>query len=182
MKRSSSLIHDVYEKLVAQARCPLFYEKWEVPDTLDGRFEMVCLHVMLVLHRLKDVGPQDGLIRPTRDFGQALYDRMFADFDVCLREMGVGDLRVGTRIKDMVKAFHGRLESYTQALSAKNKGDKANLAEALRRNLYGTKARVSDHVLEDVCEYVSRLHEALKAFDVEDILEGDLPLSPPVVS
>ena len=117
----------LYVAILARARQPLFYEAFRVPDTVDGRFDMLALHVFLVLRRLKREHPA------TATLSQALFDLMFVDMDENLREMGVGDLAVGRRVKDMAKAFLGRLAAYEGALE--EGGDEA-LAAALRRNLF----------------------------------------------
>lgn len=118
----------LYVALVAQARQPGFYRDWEVPDTLDGRFELVALHAFLLLHRLKAERTASA------DLAQALFDILFADMDQSLRELGVGDLGVGPRIKRMAEAFYGRIAAYQEALE----GPGGNPEAALARNLYGT--------------------------------------------
>ncbi|MGH6948661.1 MAG: ubiquinol-cytochrome C chaperone family protein [Kiloniellales bacterium] len=120
--------HALYEALVAQARQPGFYRDWEVPDTLDGRFELVTLHTFLLLHRLKVERAASA------DLAQALFDILFADMDQSLRELGVGDLGVGPRIKTMAEAFYGRIAAYQEVLE----GPGGNPEAALARNLYGT--------------------------------------------
>ena len=100
----------LYEAVVAQARQPVFFAEWEVPDTVDGRFETVTLHMHLLLRRLKDGGPE------TTSLAQALFDVMFADMDASLREMGAGDLGVGRRVKQMATGFYGRVAAYDAGL------------------------------------------------------------------
>src|SRR4051795_13607666 len=117
-----------YRRIVEQARQPGFFLYCGVPDTLDGRFELICLHAFLYLHRLKEDRPQ------ATPFCQSFFDRMFADFDRSLREMGVGDLSVGKHVKRMVRAFYGRILSYEAGLA----GDDSALAAALARNVFGT--------------------------------------------
>jgi len=117
-----------YGRVVEQSRRPLFFTDYGVPDTLDGRFELVCLHAFLYLHRLKVERPG------ANQFCQKFFDRMFADFDRALREMGTGDLSVGKQVKRMAQAFFGRIRAYESGLV----GDDAQLAAALARNLYGT--------------------------------------------
>lgn len=116
----------LYESAVAQARRPDFYRDLGVPDTVDGRFELVALHGYLLLRRLRAMPNGAGL-------AQALFDVIFADMDASLREMGAGDLGVGKRVKVMAKGFYGRMAAYDAGLAGE-----APLAEALRRNLYGT--------------------------------------------
>lgn len=118
----------LYGAAVAQARRPFFYETLGVPDTLDGRFDLVALHAGLLVCRIaRDADPRG------KDLAQAVFDAMFADMDVTLREMGVGDLAVGKRVKRMWEAFHGRAQSYEAALRA---ADRPALEEALARNIW----------------------------------------------
>ena len=117
-----------YRCVVEQARQPIFFTDYGVPDTLDGRFELICLHAFLYLHRLKTEGPQASPIR------QSFFDRMFADFDRALREMGTGDLSVGKHVKRMVLAFYGRVRAYEEGLA----GGEGVLGAVLVRNVFGT--------------------------------------------
>jgi cytochrome b pre-mRNA-processing protein 3 len=98
----------LYGALVGQARNPAFYRDMGVPDTVEGRFEMVALHVFLALRRLRAGG------EPGKDLGQKLFDVLFDDMDQTLREMGVGDLSVGKKIKAMASSFYGRMQAYDE--------------------------------------------------------------------
>jgi cytochrome b pre-mRNA-processing protein 3 len=118
----------LYGAAVAAARQPEVFAELAAPDTLDGRFDVVSLHVSLVIRRLRrDPDPRGKTV------AQAVFDAMFADMDVNLREMGVSDLAVGKRVKRMWEAFHGRAAAYEAALDA---GDQAALAAALGRNVW----------------------------------------------
>ena len=112
-----------YEAIVAAARHPRFYAEWGVADTLDGRFDMISLHGFLVLDRLK--GSESV-------FRQALVDELFADMDRSLREMGVGDISVGKKVRKMAEVFYGRVTAYDQALS----GSEGALESAIARNIF----------------------------------------------
>ena len=138
-----------YGRVVEQARRPGFFIDCGVPDTVDGRFELICLHAFLYLHRLKREQP--GAAGP----GQRFFDMMFADFDRSLREMGTGDLSVGREIKRMAEAFYGRVAAYEQGLT----GDDSALEAALQRNLYGT-APPTQANLQAIALYVR--HEAVR--------------------
>ena len=116
-----------YAAVVAQARRPEFYGELGVPDTLDGRFELVALHTFLILRRLKAQGQAGGA-------GQALVDLFVEDMDASLRELGAGDLGVGRKVQAMAKALYGRIAAYEAGLA----GSGEALEAALRRNLYGT--------------------------------------------
>ena len=114
----------IYGMIVAQAREPLFYAGLGVPDTVNGRFDMVLLHLWMVLRRLRPVEGGAGL-------SQALFDHFCGDMDDNLREMGVGDLTVPKRMQKFGEAFYGRAAAYDLALDA---GDEP-LARALCRNI-----------------------------------------------
>ena len=116
----------LYKAIVSQARRPDFYAHGGVPDSIDGRFEMIVLHSYLVLSRLRQAGEAG------KELAQSLVDALFADLDASLREMGAGDLGVGKRVKRMATAFYGRVAAYEE-------GEKTGtMGEALRRNLFGT--------------------------------------------
>lgn len=115
----------LYSAAVTAARDPYLYAALGVPDTLDGRFDAIGLHVYLVIRRLNSEPP------PGPDLAQAVFDAMFADMDINLREMGVGDMSVGKRNRAMWEAFHGRAAAYANAGD-----DDAALASALGRNLW----------------------------------------------
>ena len=135
---------ELYNMAVAAARKPMFYEELGVPDTLDGRFDLVGVHVALLIRTLRR------LPAPGPALAQAVFDAMFSDMDIILRELGVSDLAVGKRVRAMWEAFHGRASAYEAALDA---ADTAALAEALARNVWrgeappGAAARLADIVV-----------------------------------
>ena len=122
----------LYQAIVAQARQPGLYRDFGVPDNLDGRFEAIVLHLVLVLRRLKRDFPEG------RDLAAALQETFFEDMDRSLREMGAGDLGVGKRVKRMAEGFMGRLASYEAALDRLAVDGDAGLGAVLRRNVFGT--------------------------------------------
>ena len=119
----------LYSSAVTAARDPWFFEETVgVPDTLDGRFDLVGLHVGILIRRLhRDPDPR-GV-----EAAQAVFDAMFSDMDMSLREMGVGDMSLAKRVKRMWEAFHGRAQAYEAALDA---ADRAALEAALARNVW----------------------------------------------
>ncbi len=119
--------HALYAAAVAAARAPYLYAALGAPDTLDGRFDLVGLHVFLLIDRLRRAPA------PGPDLAQAVFDAMFSDMDMNLREMGVGDLSVGKKVRAMWEAFHGRAAAYAAPLEA---GDASGLAAALARNVW----------------------------------------------
>lgn len=126
-KRHERTGFELYGSAVAAARDPALYTRFGVPDTLDGRFDMIGLHAFLLIGRLT------GEPAPGPALAQAIFDAMFSDMDINLREMGVGDLSVGKKVKAMWEAFHGRSAAYAAALRA---NDVAAMEAALQRNVW----------------------------------------------
>ena len=122
----ASTIRDFYGMIVAQARAAAFYAGYGVPDTVQGRFDLIVLHLVLVLERLG----RDGA---ARGFGQKLFDVFCRDLEDNLREMGVGDLAVPKEMRRFGEAFYGRQAAYLAALAA---GDERELERALTRNIF----------------------------------------------
>ena len=153
-----------------QARAPAFYAHCGVADTVDGRFDMIALHVFLILRRLRRAGDAGS------ETAQALFDAMFEDMDRGLREMGAGDLGVGRRVKAMAKAFYGRVKAYDEGLAG---GDRV-LEEALVRNLYRA-APPEAETLRLMSAYMRREAGALDGQDVATLLAGGVAFGPPPV-
>lgn len=120
-------VYEAYRSIVAQSRQPRLYAEWGVPDTVTGRFDMISLHLALVLRRLKNE-PE------ARPFAQALVDLFFRDMDRSHRELGITDLGIPPRIKKLGNVFYGLVEALNAAL---NSGDQHVIAELLARNVYG---------------------------------------------
>ena len=117
----------LYDAIMAASRDASYFIEGGVADTTDGRFDLVLIHLILVLRRLKSEGVEG------KDLGQRLFDVAFANFDEALRELGVGDLSVPKKMRKLAEAFYGRVEAYEKALGAHND---AALDEALKKNLY----------------------------------------------
>ena len=158
----------LYNTAVAQSRQPGFYLAGGVPDTIDGRFDMIVLHAFLIMRRLRDGGP-DG-----EALSQALFDEMFADMDRSLREMGVGDMSVGKHIKRMVKAFYGRAAAYEEGLD----GNDDALERALAANLFRNVNPPRDVIL-GIGSYLRRASAYLATQPVIDIEAGQVDLGVP---
>jgi len=118
-----ALIDHLHGEIVAAARRPALYTDCGVPDTMDGRFEMMALHGDLLLRRLTELG--------AAHLAQDLVDRLFEGFDDSLREMAISDVGVVKRMTKFASAYYGRSGAYGPALEA---GDETALAAALARN------------------------------------------------
>ena len=126
----------LYDAIVAQSRLPVFYRRHGVPDTVTGRFEMIVLHMFLVLERLQ--AEQGADADRAAQIGQALNEAFIGDMDSAMREMGVADVRVGQRMHQTAGAFFGRLMAYRKALDAtqaRGKDATDHLADAIARNV-----------------------------------------------
>ncbi len=164
-RRHERLGYELYGAAVAAARQPVFYRDLGVPDTLDGRFDLVGLHVFLVIRRLT------ALPAPGPDVAQAVFDAMFSDMDFNLREMGVSDLVVGRRVKAMWEALHGRSTAYESAIA---QGDAAALAEALLRNVWRGAEGIDPAAPARLAQLVLRQAAALDAVPAEELMAGRL--------
>ena len=130
---------------LSTSRTPSFYLEYGAEDTIDGRFDVLCLCVSLVMYRLRKIVRQQGdASQSAQDISQKLYDIMFADMDLTLREMGVGDLGVAKRVKIMSEAFAGRLAAYSFAF---DELDASTLATAFARNI-GRREQAGDAELK----------------------------------
>ena len=117
----------VYHVIVARARQPVFYADWGVPDTTDGRLEMIGVHAALVMRRLRAEGEAG------KTLAQDIFDVMFADVDRNFREQGVGDLSVGKHVKRAAQTFLARFHALDQGFDA---GDRGVIAAVLERNVF----------------------------------------------
>ena len=123
----------LYRAIVARAREPVFYLEWGVADTMDGRFDLLALHVFLVFETLR------GRPETPPALGSELADIVFTGFDEALRELGVSDFGMGRRIRNMADAFYGRIQTYGEAKSLDE------VAAAVERNLYrGAEGRAGE--------------------------------------
>ncbi len=158
-------VRTVYEAIVAQARRPELYSELGVPDTLDGRFDMIILHNDAVMCHMQAGEQEDKL------FAQALIDELFRDMDRSLREMGVGDMGVGKRVKKMATVYYGRASAYG---NARITGDGA-LATALVRNVFEGD-ETATHAAQRLANYAGLLHDAVGLMDRAHIRAGKLNL------
>lgn len=159
---------DLYAKLVAQARQPVFYSRLGVPDTLDGRFELIALHVFLVAHRLKQAGSE------ATSLVQTMLEVFVDDMDRSLRELGVSDLSVGRKVKQMVSGVYGRIAAYDQAVLQ----GEAALADAIRRNVYGTVEAAPEQAGE-LGRYLDDQVARLAQTDAQDVMNGNFGFRSP---
>ncbi|WP_208986186.1 ubiquinol-cytochrome C chaperone family protein [Labrenzia sp. OB1] len=167
-RRNRDAEHKVYCEIVAQARQPAFYSGFHVPDTIDGRFDLIVAHAVLYFRRMRGEG------KTVSEFTQYVFDLFFQDMDASLREMGVSDSRVQKKITVMGEAFYGRANVYNPAIDSANA---VELAEALGRNVFPdnpepvAQLRLAHYILESA----NRLGDQT----VADLMSGQINWADP---
>jgi cytochrome b pre-mRNA-processing protein 3 len=164
----SQLAAQLFNRLVAQARQATFFRDLGVPDTVDGRFDMVALHAFLVFNRLKGQGERGA------GLAQAVYDAAIQDMEGSLRQLGAGDVGVGKRIRVMTEALQGRFVAYEAALA----GSQMDVEAAIRRNLYGT-VDPNPEAVRVVARYLREAKESADRQPIDRILRGFFDFPPP---
>lgn len=158
-----------YGSIVAQARREEFYRCWHVPDTINGRFDMIVLHLFLVLRRLHQEG-EDGT-----QAGRLIIEAFFSDMDNSVREQGAGDLAVPKHVRKMADAFYGRLLSYKKS---EESGDRKMLVEALKRNFFpdlaGGENGQETQTAEAIARYMQDAKESLRNMSFERLRTGPI--------
>lgn len=168
----SRTIAALYGAIVAQAREPCFYEAYQVPDTVLGRFDLIVLHLTLVLCRLRAGGGE------TAALAQDLFNAFCRDMDHNLREMGISDQGVPRQMRHVGEAFYGRARAYEAALSA---GSDGGLAQALARNVYAelTEPQIA---AEWLAVYVRQVVDCLDQQSLEELAHGRVRFPAPVIA
>ncbi len=140
--RIETAAEDLYEFALINTREEIFYKDAGVPDTFDGRFDLLLLHIYIQMHRIMDEADYVKI-------SQKLFDITFRDMDQTLREMGIGDMGIPKHMKRMMKAFNGRMHAYQAALEGEGQ-----LSEVLQRNLFGTTEHVEAHHIQKMETFV----------------------------
>lgn len=170
-------VRDLYQAIVMAARQPEFYRDYGVPDTVDGRFDMMLLHAFFVHERLMlAVAEEPEHKKQAEKLAQALFDYFFREMDKTLREMGIGDLSVPRHMKNMMRAYKGRLETYMSALASR-----AEFEEVLLRNLYRkAEPRPEQDSIDIMADYCLQNTDGLAYQNWEDVSAGRVIFTPPV--
>jgi len=153
----------LFDAALKQSLLPAFYADYGVPDTLDGRFDNLSLHLFLIMNPL--TATKDG-----QALSQDIFDIAFRYMEKDLREAGIGDMGVPKHMKRMMKGFNGRVHAYKAALEG------SDWDEALRHNLYGTVADIDAAALRGMVAYIKRNVKSLQA---QDLMEGRARFAPP---
>ena len=159
------LIAAFYKRIATASREPGLYAALGIPDSLEGRFESLTLHMVLVLRALRH------LPAPADEVAKDVTDAFFRDLDASLREMGIGDTTVPKRMKKLAEAFFGRAHAYDKPLDAE---DETGLALALGRNVCA-----SGEPALGLARYVQAADRALRGLALDEILERELTLPQP---
>jgi cytochrome b pre-mRNA-processing protein 3 len=160
------IVDRIHQAVVEAARRPVFYSQWGVPDTLDGRFDCVILHAVLLMQRLQ------ALPKPADDLASDVVDRLFLGFEEALRELGVGDVVIPKRMKTIAAAFMGRAKAYEEALRQDEVAKiQSALSEVLRRNLLGAEA--TEEQVQFWLGYLKATREALSDCDLDRIIAAE---------
>jgi len=163
--RAADTISTLYGMIVAQARLPCFYRDYGVADTVNGRFDMIVLHLATVLDRFAHEPALQGL-------GQGIFDRFCRDMDHNLREMGIGDLKVPKEMRRLGEAFYGRSQAYRTAWAA---GSDELLVKALQKNIYAGAGSAAPRL----AAYVRATLRELAAQPAEGFISGELRFPEP---
>ncbi|MBK68143.1 MAG: ubiquinol-cytochrome C chaperone [Rickettsiales bacterium] len=167
-KERKNSAHSLYETIILQSRKPYFYQDYQVPDTVDGRFEVLIFHVFLVIERIKKEDKEKGYA-----LNQELFDLVFRDMDQNLRQIGIGDVTVPKHIKKMAKAFYGRSVAYLDGLRGlKDNNDPQKLYDAFDRNIFAKVKNVDKTSLEFFKDYLQMQKEYLEKKDYAEIEKG----------
>jgi cytochrome b pre-mRNA-processing protein 3 len=158
---------DLYAALVQQARLPEFYKDLGIPDTPEGRYEVIVLHAFLLFQRLNTD------LERTRALSQRIFDVMFSDLDDALREMGVGDVGVSRRMKSMLESFYGRVGAYESGLASQDD----SLQAALDRNIFA-EVVAGPEALVGLAAYVRRQHQHLSTQSLDQLTSGTIEFDP----
>ena len=162
-RRERRALAPLYRGIVATARDPFWYRDGQVPDTIDGRFDMVAAVLALVLLRLEREG------EAARGASVRLTESFIDDMDGTLRQIGIGDHVVGKHVGRMIGALGGRLAAFRDAES-----DPDAFSAAVLRNVFHETPPVQP-AADAAVERLARLRDALAAADCRDLLAGKLP-------
>ena len=155
--------NNIYQKIVTFSRNKIFYTKYKVPDTIDGRFDMLVLITIIIVFRLSKINGE-GI-----KLSQKIFDIIFKDLDFSLRELGAGDVSVANNMKKLISSYMGRQKIYLK--SFKNNDEKF-LAKAFKNNIYRNNNQKQNLILL-LSKNILRINKKLDLIDDKKILEGD---------
>ncbi|MCC2096827.1 MAG: ubiquinol-cytochrome C chaperone [Hyphomicrobiales bacterium] len=162
---NAALVERLNDVVMERARQPYFYADLGVADTLDGRFEMVCLHAALLVQRLNEAET------PGPEIARDLTDAIFKRFEIALRETGVSDIAVPKRMKKLAANYLGRAQAYTVGLQS---GEKSDLRTALARNVYLCEDAGEAQFAPALAVYAHAVRDMLATSSLREILDNSV--------
>ena len=166
-KKYETVSNDIYQKIVNFSRNKIFYTKYSVPDTIDGRFDMLVLITIIVVHRLSKI-KNEGI-----ELSQKIFDIVFKDLDYSLRELGAGDVSVANNMKKLISSYMGRQKIYLKAFKSE---DEKFLASAFKNNIYRNNDQKKNLILL-LSKNIIRINKKLHLIEDKKMLNGDFDFS-----
>ena len=166
-KKYETVISDIYQKIVKFSRNKIFYTKYKVPDTIDGRFDMLVLITIIVVFRLSKI-KNEGV-----DLSQKIFDSIFKDLDFSLRELGAGDVSVANNMKKLISAYMGRQKIYVNAFE---NNDQNSLALAFKNNIFRNNDQKKSLIIL-LSKTIFKINKKLELIEDDKILNGDFEFS-----
>ena len=162
-KKYETVSNDIYQKIVKFSRNKIFYTKYRVPDTIDGRFDMLVLITIITVFRLSKIKDEG------KKLSQNIFDIIFKDLDFSLRELGAGDVSVATNMKKLISSYMGRQNIYLKAF--KNDDEKF-LAMAFKNNIFRNNDQKENLILL-LSKNIFKINKKLDLIDDKKMLNGD---------
>ena len=166
-KKFETISNDIYQKIVNFSRNKIFYTKYNVPDTIDGRFDMLVLITIIVVYRLSKIKNEGS------ELSQKIFDIVFKDLDYSLRELGAGDVSVANNMKKLISSYMGRQKIYVKAFKSK---DEKLLALAFKNNIFRNKDQKKNLILL-LSKNILRINKKLYLIEDTKLLIGDFNFS-----
>ena len=166
-KKYETIDNIIYQKIVEFSRNKIFYTKYKVPDTIDGRFDMLVLTTIIIVYRLSKITDKG------THLSQKIFDIIFRDLDFSLRELGAGDVSVSNNMKKLISSYMGRQKTYIKAF--KNDDEKF-LELAFKNNIYRNNEQKGNYILA-LSKNIFRINKKLDLIEDKKILNGDFEIS-----
>lgn len=166
-KKYETIHNDIYQKIVEFSRNKIFYTKYKVPDTIDGRFDMLVLTTIIIVYRLSKIKDKGTYL------SQKIFDIIFRDLDFSLRELGAGDVSVSNNMKKLISSYMGRQKSYVKAFKSE---DEKFLALAFTNNIFRNKDQRKNLILL-LSKNIFKINKKLHLIEDKKMLIGDFDFS-----
>ena len=166
-KKYETISNDIYQKIVNFSRNKIFYTKYGVPDTIDGRFDLLVLITIIVVHRLSKIKNEGS------ELSQMIFDIVFKDLDYSLRELGAGDVSVANNMKKLISSYMGRQKIYVKAFKSE---DEKFLASAFKNNIFRNTDQKKNLIFL-LSKNILRINKKLYLIEDTKLLIGDFNFS-----